>query len=189
MLKSKARKTYKDRRSSLNPSETLKMDDLLLIQFQTLQLPFINYLFSYWPIEENNEPNTHLFTEFLRFRNPELKVLYPKNDFESNTMQAVATDVDTPFQKHEFNIYEPQSDEVALPVEIDLVFVPLIICDKKGIRVGYGKGFYDKYLENCRPDCIKLGFSYFEPVDNIDDGDVFDIPLNICVTPHNVYVF
>ena len=76
-----------------------------------------------------------------------------------------------------------------LPAEIDLVFVPLLAFDKKGFRVGYGKGFYDKWLAGCRPDCIKVGFSYFEPVESIDDRHEFDVPLNLCITPHNVYVF
>jgi len=189
MTKSEARKLFKQKRSSLSDIEKTKLDDLLLIQFQTLQLPFIGYLFSYWPIEENNEPNTHLFIEFLKFRNPELRVLYPKSDFKTNTMHAVEVDVDTPFEKQGFNIYEPDSDERISPDLIDLAFVPMFICDKRGIRVGYGKGFYDKYLENCRPECIKIGLSYFEPVDIIDDANDFDVPLNICVTPQNIYVF
>lgn len=189
MLKSEARKIYKQRRSTLSSAEITKFDDLLLIQFQTLQLPFIECLFSYWPIEENNEPNTHLFIEFLKFRNPELKVLYPKSDFETNTMHAVAVDIDTPFQKHRFNIYEPDSDEIITPQEIDLAFVPMFICDNQGIRVGYGKGFYDRYLGNCRPECIKIGLSYFDPIDKIDDASDFDVPLSLCVTPQNIYVF
>ncbi|MDP9230680.1 MAG: 5-formyltetrahydrofolate cyclo-ligase [Bacteroidota bacterium] len=189
MTKTEARKIYNEKRMFLSEAEKTKFDDLLLVQFQTLPLPFIECLFSYWPIEENSEPDTHLFTGFLKFRNPELKVGYPKSDFNVNGLQAVAVDVDTPFEKHEFNIYEPDSDAIIPPNEIDLIFVPLIICDKKGIRVGYGKGFYDRYFVNCRANCIKIGFSYFEPIDKIADSTEFDVPLNICVTPHNIYVF
>lgn len=189
MLKSAARKMYKEKRQSLPDQDISKMDDLLLIQFQSIELPFIDCLFSYWPIEENNEPNTHLVTAFLRFRNPELQVLYPKSDFTSNTMHAVATDVDTPFKKHTYNIYEPDSDEVVSPEIIDMVFVPMIICDQQGYRVGYGKGFYDRYLTSCKKECIKIGFSYFEPIDIIEDASEFDVPLNLCVTPQNIYVF
>ena len=73
---------------ALSEKERVKLDDLLLIQFQSAELPFIESLLTYWPIEENNEPDTHLFTEFLRFRNPEMKVCYPKSDFASGSMQA-----------------------------------------------------------------------------------------------------
>jgi 5-formyltetrahydrofolate cyclo-ligase len=189
MLKREARKIYKEKRLALSENERVKLDDLLLIQFQSAELPFIGYLFTYWPIEENNEPDTHLFTEFLRFRNPELIVCYPKSDFVSGSMQAAITDIDTPFAKTVLNIFEPGSNDIIVPEEIDLVFVPLLAFDKNGYRVGYGKGFYDKWLAGCRPDCIKAGFSYFEAIESVDDRNEFDVPLNLCITPHNQYVF
>src|SRR5436190_8109359 len=107
MLKKEARKIYKEKRMALSENERVKLDDLLLIQFQSAELPFIESLLAYWPIEENNEPDTHLFTEFLRFRNPELLVCYPKSDFVSGSMQAVLTGIDTPFTKTVLNIFEP----------------------------------------------------------------------------------
>lgn len=189
MLKKEARKIYKEKRLNLSEKERVKLDDLLLIQFQSAELPFIESLLTYWPIEENNEPDTHLFTEFLRFRNPELKVCYPKSDFATGTMQAALTDIDTPFTKTELNIFEPQSNDMLTPGEIDMVFVPMLAFDEKGFRVGYGKGFYDRWLAHCRADCIKIGFSYFEPITSLDDRNEFDVPLNISITPHNLYVF
>jgi 5-formyltetrahydrofolate cyclo-ligase len=189
MLKKEARKEYRERRMALSPAECEKLDDLLLIQFQSAELPFLDTLFSYWPIEENNEPNTHLITEFLRFRNPELNIAYPVADFATMEMRAVAVDIDTAFTKKELNIYEPQDGLVIPPEKIDLVLVPLLAADLQGYRVGYGKGFYDKYLAACRPDCIKAGLCYFEPLSQIDDCNEFDVPLNLCITPHNVYVF
>jgi 5-formyltetrahydrofolate cyclo-ligase len=189
MLKKEARKFYKEKRLNLSEAERLKLGDLMLIQFQTLSLPFIHYLLSYWPIEENNEPDTHLFTEFLKFRNPELKICYPVANFETMTLQAIATDIDTPFEKRNLNIYEPDKGDRVPVVEIDMVFVPLIAFDQSGYRVGYGKGFYDKYLAGCRAGCAKLGFSYFDPVDRLDDCAEFDVPLDLCITPFNTYVF
>ncbi|MEJ0106812.1 MAG: 5-formyltetrahydrofolate cyclo-ligase [Bacteroidota bacterium] len=189
MLKAEARNIYREKRKALSPAERAKMDDLLLIQFQTIELPFIHTLFSYWPIEENNEPNTHLFTDYIEFRNPALKILYPQSDFVNNTMQAIEVNADTPFERKEHGIHEPLTGIVTGAGMIDMVFVPMLTCDEEGYRVGYGKGFYDKYLEHCREDCIKAGFCYFEPVDKIDDRHKFDIPLDICITPYNVYVF
>lgn len=189
MTKEEARKFYRAKRLRLSDPERSKMDDLMLIQFQRIDLPFLQSVLSYWPIEENNEPNTHLFTEYLKFKNPEIKVCYPVSDFTALTIQAVATDIDTPFEKRKLNIYEPNGG-IAVPVsEIEMVFIPLIAFDQKGYRVGYGKGFYDKYLVDCADECIKAGFSYFEPVDVINDREEFDVPLDLCITPQNIYVF
>lgn len=189
MLKKEARTFYREKRLALSIQETEKLDDLLLIRFQTLDLPFLHSVLTYWPIEENNEPNTHIITEFLRFRNPELKIAYPVSDFSDTSMKAIAVDIDTAFTRQELNIYEPQEGEPVAAADLDMVIVPLLITDKRGYRVGYGKGFYDKYLKECRPGCIKIGFCYFEPVEAIDDVNQFDVPLDICITPHNVYVF
>ena len=189
MLKKEARKLYKEKRLALSEKERVKLDDLLLIQFQSAELPFIESLLTYWPIEENNEPDTHLFTEFLKFRNPELKVCYPVSDFATGTMNAAITDIDSPFTKTVLNIFEPQSNDFLPAADIDMVFVPLLAFDKNGFRIGYGKGFYDKWLAGCRPGCIKVGFSYFEPIEAINELHEFDLPLDLCITPQNQYVF
>ncbi len=189
MLKSEARKLYRDKRNALTENERMKLDDLLLIQFQTIELPFLHGVLSYWPIEENNEPNTHLVTEFLRFRNPELNIAYPVADFTTTTITPLIVDIDTAFTKQALNIREPRGGEPIPATELDLIIVPLLVMDKRGYRVGYGKGFYDKFLASCREDCIKVGLSYFEPLDIIDDCNEFDVPLNLCITPHNIYVF
>jgi len=189
MLKEEARILFREKRKSLSYPERAKLDDLMLIQFQAVDMPFIHSLLTYWPIEENNEPNTHLFTDYLEFRNPALSIAYPRTDFSKHFMEAVEVDADTPFQLKEHNIHEPMTGTVINPASIDMVLVPMLICDKKGYRVGYGKGFYDKYLADCSDDCIKVGFSYFEPIEEIKGRHEFDIPLNICITPQNVYVF
>jgi 5-formyltetrahydrofolate cyclo-ligase len=189
MLKKEARELYKQKRKELSDAERAKGDDLMLIQFQSIELPDIHCLLSYWPIEENKEPNTHLFNDYLEFKNPAIRFLYPKSDFATCEMEAVEVDADTAFQKNERNIHEPVDGIVTDAKIIDMIFVPLLIFDKKGYRVGYGKGFYDKYLEQCGPACLKVGFCYFNPLDVIEDTNEFDVPLNLCITPNKVYVF
>lgn len=189
MTKKELRKIYQEKRDVLSVAAQSKLDDLLLIQFQQANLPFITRLFSFWPIEQKKEPNAHLFTDYLEFKNPGLLVAYPRTDFFTEEMLAITTDAETPFVQNEFELYEPEEGHIMEPGEIDMILVPLLAFDKKGYRVGYGKGFYDKYLSACKKDCIKVGFSYFEPVDEITDKQQFDVPLNLCITPQTVYVF
>ena len=66
---------------------------------------------------------------------------------------------------------------------LDLVFVPLLISDENNYRVGYGKGFYDRFLLNCRKDCKKIGLNFFKPTSKIVDINAFDIALDAVIYP------
>ena len=72
---------------------------------------------------------------------------------------------------------------------IDVVFVPLLAYDKLGNRVGYGKGFYDKFLSECKPGVVKIGLSFFEPEELIEDLFETDVKLDFCVTSERVICF
>jgi 5-formyltetrahydrofolate cyclo-ligase len=104
-------------------------------------------------------------------------------------MYAMQVNDETRFRKNNFNVFEPQKGDIMNPLSFDLVIVPLLAFDKNGNRVGFGKGYYDQFLAQCRSTCIKIGFSYFEPIDSIEDTHEFDVPLDLCVTPTTVYAF
>jgi 5-formyltetrahydrofolate cyclo-ligase len=110
-------------------------------------------------------------------------------EIKEPNMEAIACHADTIFQANAINILEPLETEVIDPLDIDMVLVPMLVCDVAGNRVGFGKGYYDRYLSRCRPDCLKVGLSYFTPIDRVEDANEFDVPLNFCITPEKVYVF
>ncbi|NNV54442.1 5-formyltetrahydrofolate cyclo-ligase [Limnovirga soli] len=189
MIKKDVRKLYKEKRNSLSDKEKLKLDDLLLIQFQQFYFDETRHLLTYWPMAHMQEPNTHLFSGYMRHMVPGLEICYPLTDFGRGTMEAIAVNEDTVYTTSSLHITEPKEGIPVAPYLIDVVFVPLLAVDIQGYRVGYGKGFYDKYLANCRSDIIKIGFSYFDPIEIIEDKDAFDVPLNYCVTPQQLYEF
>ncbi|MBC8035496.1 MAG: 5-formyltetrahydrofolate cyclo-ligase [Chitinophagaceae bacterium] len=189
MVKKQLRELYRRKRELLSHSDKLKLDDLLLIQFQTLSFDNVKNLLSFWPLDLLKEVNTHILLDYLFFRIPDLQVCFPVIDLETGNFRAVAVNGNASFQKNLYGIMEPLNGEELDPEELDLVFVPLLCFDKGGNRVGYGKGFYDKFLVNCRPDLIKTGFSYFPAEAKIDDINQFDVPLNLCITPNMIYEF
>jgi 5-formyltetrahydrofolate cyclo-ligase len=67
-----------------------------------------------------------------------------------------------------FGILEPKPSSPVLPEkEIDLVLVPGVAFDRKGGRVGFGKGFYDLSLPHFRPETPRVGVCYtFQLVEN-----------------------
>jgi 5-formyltetrahydrofolate cyclo-ligase len=189
MRKKEIRSLFRKKREDVSVTDKMKWDDLLLIQFQTIELPFLEYVFSFYPVQEYNEIDTFPITDYLHFKNPNLHICYPRTNLIQGSMEAVVCNADSIFEANEFNIPEPLDNEVAHPELLDIILVPMFAFDLDGYRVGYGKGYYDRYLKNCRPDALKIGLCYFEPVDSVEDANEFDVPLDICITPHRTYVF
>ena len=189
MTKQELRKIYKQKRVQLSGKERLKMDDLLLIQFQQLAFDNVLHVLTYWPLQEKQEINTFLFTDYLHFRIPGMQLCFPVINADTDSFKAFAVTDDTRFSLNSYGIGEPADGKEIAAEDIDLVITPLLCFDKKGYRAGYGKGFYDRFFQLCRTDVIKIGLSYFEPEDRIDDINEFDVPLNLCITPHNIYEF
>lgn len=189
MTKQQLRLQYKELRNQISSKDKLRFDDLMLLQLQQINFNATQTLLTYWGIANNNEPNTHLFSSYLRHTIPNLQICYPVADFNTNEMKAIEINEDTIYKTNEYGITEPKFGKEVNATVIDVVFVPLLACDMQGYRVGYGKGFYDKFLATCNPNVITIGFSYFKPVDKIEDTNSFDIPLCCCITPDNIYEF
>lgn len=189
MTKIELRKLYKEKRNALTAAEINRLNDLLLIRFQQLNLPFIDYLHTYLAIEENKEVPTDQIMSYLEFQNPALRICVPKTDFKTGELSSYIIDEETDFVKNEYNVAEPIDGELIEPDKMDLVLVPLLAFDERGYRVGYGKGFYDRFISQCRKDALKIGLSYFEATPVIEDVQQFDLPLTHCVTPHRIYEF
>lgn len=189
MTKEALRQRFKEERARLSLQDVVRLDDLLLIKFQQWPVDDIHFLLSYWPIHEKTEVNTHLMVDYLTFRIPGLQLAFPVMDLSTTELMCYAVQSETEYRRNRFAITEPVNG-VQVPVKnIDAVFVPLLAFDRRGYRVGYGKGFYDRFLSSCREDTQKIGFSYFEPVEAIDDINEFDVPLNVCITPNKIYEF
>jgi 5-formyltetrahydrofolate cyclo-ligase len=138
-------------------------------------------------IEEQKEIATEYILKILAGKDKEIVV--SKSNFDTFEMTHYLMTDNTKFKKNEYNIPEP-IDGIEVPVsKIDVVFVPLLAFDISGYRVGYGKGFYDRFLSACKPETIKIGLSLFEPENQIDDVSLNDVKLNYCVTPSKVYRF
>ncbi len=189
MTKKALRKLYKEKRKELDTRSMLRLNDLLLICFQQWPMPIIHSLLSYWPMEHHNEPDVALMTRFLEFKIPELQLCYPKMNADHISLEAHFVDDDTDYSSNSYGIMEPENAPVFLPSDLDMVFVPLLAFDQLGYRVGYGKGYYDRFLPKCKDNTLKIGFSFFEPVERISDTDQFDVPLNYCITPQHIYEF
>ncbi|MEY2629384.1 MAG: hypothetical protein RLZZ469_279 [Bacteroidota bacterium] len=187
MYKKDLRKKYKALRQTL--SEAQIEDQSLAIANRLLQLDIWDntYFHLFLTIEEQKEVDTEFVLQILAGKDKEIVVA--KSDFDTLAMTHFLLTDNTKFKKNDYNIYEPIDGIEVPPTKLDVVFVPLLAYDVNGNRVGYGKGFYDKFLSQCKEEVIKVGFSFFEPEESITDVSPNDIRLDYCVTPETIHKF
>lgn len=186
MLKKELRLSYLQLRNELS-SEAISNHSLEIAN-RVLVLPVwtCNYYHLFLSITENNEIDTSFILSVLQGKDK--NIVLPKVLDETGLIHYLLTD-NTVLRKNKWNIPEPVDGLEVSPPKIDVVFIPLLAFDKQGYRVGYGKGFYDKFLKECRKDVIKIGLSLFKPVDKISDTQEHDILMDYCVTPEKIYAF
>jgi 5-formyltetrahydrofolate cyclo-ligase len=72
------------------------------------------------------------------------------------------------------------------PLEIDMVVVPGVAFDGARNRIGYGGGYYDRFLRTLRPDCLKAGVAFeLQVFDSIPAAE-YDLPVDIIVTEERI---
>lgn len=187
MDKAELRHLYKQKRKDLS-SEVIE-NKSLDISNQLLKLPIWNASFYhiFLSITEHKEINTDFILNILSGKDK--NIVISKSDFKSVKMTHYLLTDNTVIRKNNWNIPEPV-DGIEIGVnKIEVVFVPLLAFDQRGHRIGYGKGFYDKFLSECTPETIKIGLSFFEAEDTIKDIFESDVALDYCVTPKTVYSF
>jgi len=186
-MKKTLRSKYKELRANLS-SETIE-DQSIDIANKLLELPIWDFSFYhlFLTISDKKEIDTEPILHILQGKDK--NVILSKSNFNTHKLtNYLLTDISV-IRNNERGIPEPV-DGIEIPSEkIEVVFVPLLAFDEYGHRVGYGKGFYDKFLGECNKDVIKIGLSLFEAEEQIPEILETDIPLNYCVTPNKIYTF
>ncbi|BAO75821.1 5-formyltetrahydrofolate cyclo-ligase [Winogradskyella sp. PG-2] len=187
MKKSELRKKHKTLRQKL--SETQIENYSLGIANELLKLDVWNKSFYhiFLTIEEQKEINTDYILNILSGKDK--NIVISKSNFEDYSMTHYLLTDNTTIKKNDYNIPEPIDGIAIASEQIEVVFVPLLGFDKTGNRIGYGKGFYDRFLANCKPETIKIGLSFFEAEQDIIESSEDDIKLDYCVTPYRMLQF
>ena len=182
MTKKEARKTFLQKRRDLSEAEYQQLNFQLYNQFfAQLDLSFLKCIHIFLPIEGKREPDTWQIIDRIRREFPHIRISIPK--LVDNKLENIYFEGLHQLKKNKLGILEPEQGVPTLIEKIDLVIVPLLAFDKLGNRVGYGKGFYDQFLVQCRKECKKIGLSFFEPIAKLEDLEEFDFKLTSCLIP------
>jgi 5-formyltetrahydrofolate cyclo-ligase len=102
---------------------------------------------------------------------------FPKVDGENMLVCPYSEDIE--LKKSEFNIFEPCSNPISAQA-LDLIIVPALMVDKFNYRLGYGGGFYDRFL-NENPEITTICPIFSELYVEKLPHDNFDIPIDIII--------
>ncbi|GAB3268126.1 5-formyltetrahydrofolate cyclo-ligase [Larkinella harenae] len=194
MTKAELRTEFRQKRRSLPAADwqnrCLALSELFMALLQSNRWQrTVSVVSSFLPIVHQQEVDTWLIVRRLWRDFPQIRVAAPVTDLAAGTLTHYSITPTTEFTTSRYGIPEPNSSFIIPDSSIDLVLVPLLAFDRSGNRVGYGGGFYDRFLPECRPDCLKIGLSLFDPVERIDDVFEGDVPLNGCFTPERFWTF
>jgi len=174
--KRKIREEFLSKRLSLSKSEREKLS--LSIRERVLSFlkgsPHRSFLFFY-PIK--GEPDLLPLASLLAERG--FTVAFPK--VVGDRLYPVKVSSLSELQRGKFGIPEPPLEGKRILTSLDVVFVPALAFDRRGYRVGYGGGFYDRFLKDF-PVKEKVGICYsFQLIDKIPSQH-FDVPVDLIIT-------
>lgn len=187
MTKTELRQKYKQLRKGLTQNDVEDFSLAIANQLLTLKIWDKSFYHIFLSIEEQKEINTDVILNILAGKDK--NIIISKSHIEDFSMTHYLLTDNTTLKKSTYNVPEPVDGIEIQPTQLDVVFVPLLAFDTFGNRVGYGKGFYDRFLAQCKPETLKIGLSFFEAEVGVFETSENDVRLDYCVTPNRVFQF
>ena len=190
MTKGDLRKHYLEKRLALTEADYAHVNERLCKTFfLSVDLSFVRVLHTFLTIRKYKEPDTGLIMDGIRKSFPLIRLSIPKVNEKTGTLENYFWEGPDQLVQNKWGLSEPRHGVPTPTDQIDMVLVPLVVFDRHGYRVGYGKGYYDRFLATCRPDCKTVGTSLFPPVESISGIEWFDRKLDMAVTPGKIFRF
>lgn len=185
MTKQELRKIYLGKREKMGESEYERLSRMIIENlFNHGGLGTLSTLHTYLAVVEKKEPDTWPVLDRLKRESPHVRIVVPKmagEELEHYYYEGLQQ-----LDQNQFGIFEPTH---GTPVEldrIDAVIVPLLVADKAGHRLGYGRGYYDRFLKQCSTNCKKIGLSLFALEEKVPTDD-WDVKLDLLITPFGAF--
>ena len=140
----------------------------------------------FYPISKNKEVNTWHIHNAINSNSAIFTSLYVKS---KDKWECISFNPSVKFTKGKLDIPGPIDYKLEIFDKIEVILIPLLVFDKFGNRVGYGKGIYDRILNQLNKNCLKIGLSFFEVSKENIQVDFQDQSLDYCQTPNKLYKF
>ena len=181
-------------RAALSAAEVGQRSEQLCTQlFRHFPVADWRWLHVFLPLVEKNEPDTWRIIRRIWAGQLPTRLAAPVMQPDGASLRHYELRPDTPLRANHWSIPEPEpsAETDVLPAALDAVLVPLLAVDGNGQRIGYGGGFYDRFLAHCRPGTQFIGVSLLPELVAAPIADVLptDVPLHACVWPGGVWRF
>lgn len=181
MTKQELRKIYLGKRGRLSESEYERLCKMIVQNFFNHgNIASINTLHIYLAVIEKKEADTWPILDRLKRESPHIRISVPK--INGPELEHFYYEGLHQLDQNSYGIFEPTHGTPTDLNRIDAVVVPLLVADKSGNRLGYGRGFYDRFLAQCPAQCRKIGLSLFTLEDKVPVDD-WDVKLDLVITP------
>lgn len=189
-LKKSLRKELMARRDALSLEQVESYSQEIFVRWRNrFPLRQIAWMHVFQSMDNSNEVRTGPFVDYLRVKHPRIKIAVPIVDPVLGALRHAYIHDEVEMVKNKWGIPEPKMPvEFVQPLMMDMVLVPLLGFDMKGYRIGYGKGYYDRFLNLLRPKCLTIGVGY--ECCKVAEGlpiEAHDVPLDFVVTESAVY--
>lgn len=186
MTKKEIRKKYLEMRKTLSNDEVLSLSKQIFENFiKTFEVKEGQKAHVFISIEKLKEVQTGLFIDY--FLKNKVDIYLPK--MVGDEIIAVPLNETSRMKVNSWGIAEPETNEDAGLKDFDYIITPLLYCDAKGNRVGFGKGYYDNFFSKINSDCKKIGVGFYNPAEKVSDINMHDVPVDYLVTPMAVLSF
>lgn len=183
MNKAVLRKHFLEKRAALSPKFVdEKSRDIVnrLVELDSFKEAKIIHCYS--SIQNNCEADT---SEFISICHRVGKTLIMPKVLSKGEMMHIEVNKETAFKENRWGVLEPVKGKIVQPDYPDFLVVPMVAGDKNRNRLGYGKGYYDRFLS--KSTGVKVGILFVcQMHDTVLPTEVFDVPLDILVNEKEV---
>lgn len=185
-MKKLLRKDILDARKSMDPVDvSVKSDSVADALFDSEFYKDSKVIMAY--IDFRNEVKTERFIKQAVADGK--RVVIPISVVETRQLiLSEIIDYDSELESGAYGILEPRPECIREvdPLEVDLVLVPGVAFDEKGFRIGYGAGYYDRFLERVRPSIPKVALAF--ELQMVEDAcpDDHDFPVEYVITENRI---
>lgn len=180
-MKSFLRRKYIEIRNNLSSEFILNAGEKIVDVFSVTDLFNHNNYMAYYPIK-NETPIIPLIKYLIKNSK---KISLPITD-ENDSIIPVNFNDFNDITLGKYKIPEPRKRKPVIPEDIEVVFVPGVVFNKSGQRIGYGKGCYDRFLSSTT--LIKVGVCYEKQISDIlIEDDEHDIKMDFLLTENALY--